>query len=406
MQPSFKVMMNVRRKVRRRTLLTVMVLCSFAAALAQSPLPVGQVVPSVSCSEVPGKSYALYLPSSYSRDQTWPILFIFDPAGRGITPVRLYQALAERHGFILAASNDSRNGPSAEQNVAAAAMWNDAQSRLSIDARRVYTMGFSGGARVAASLAIRCKSCRVAGVIAHGAGYPYEFQPSKQDAFAYYIAAGDTDFNQPELIAIGRKKEEIGSPYRTRVFHGAHQWAPGEVMADALQWIRLQAMQSGTEAHDPTFIRGALDDAKKELATAQQQADVLAEFRALGHLARDFDGLADVTEYAARLKQMEASRELKSALREELHAVDEQAGLVRDVSGELLSLTKLGGDDALQARSRILARMHDLRSRSESGDKRRMIYARAFNQAWAQGIEQGRNSTAQNSIRPRPTCFS
>jgi len=59
---------------------------------------------------------------------------------------------AERYGYIVLGSNNSRNGPWKPESEAADAMLQDAQKRFAVDLKRIYFAGFSGGARVARSL--------------------------------------------------------------------------------------------------------------------------------------------------------------------------------------------------------------------------------------------------------------
>ena len=68
------------------------------------------------------QSYALYLPSAYSGDRRWPIIYCFDPGARGPVPVRLFRA-AEKYGYILVCSNNSHNGPWEPINRAMQAVW-------------------------------------------------------------------------------------------------------------------------------------------------------------------------------------------------------------------------------------------------------------------------------------------
>jgi hypothetical protein len=73
-------------------------------------------VPGTLAAEVPsataGQSYALYLPSTYQPGRRWPVLFVFDPGARGANGVQHFQAAAEQFGYIVACSNNSRNGQS------------------------------------------------------------------------------------------------------------------------------------------------------------------------------------------------------------------------------------------------------------------------------------------------------
>ena len=84
---------------------------SFAAQAPQADatLPHGVVIPSVACAAKPEQTYALYLPSQYTPDRRWPVLFAFDPAARGRVAVEVLREAAEKYGYVVAASNNSRN---------------------------------------------------------------------------------------------------------------------------------------------------------------------------------------------------------------------------------------------------------------------------------------------------------
>ena len=114
------------------------------------------------------------------------------------------------------------------------AIWDDTHLRLALDPRRTYTTGFSGGARMAGMIALRCSQCRITGVIAHGAGYPLGEKPVQKNSPLYFLAVGDEDFNWSEVTQVGRDREQSGPPYRVEVFHGPHQWAPPSVFEDAV----------------------------------------------------------------------------------------------------------------------------------------------------------------------------
>src|ERR1700720_495446 len=108
-------------------------------ALFRAPgdsLPTGQIVDSVKCAADASQSYSLYLPSHYTADREWPVILGFDPGGRGRNAVERYKAAAEQYGYIIAGSNNSRNG-SPETGKAAASMANDVFSRFHINPKRI-----------------------------------------------------------------------------------------------------------------------------------------------------------------------------------------------------------------------------------------------------------------------------
>ena len=82
-----------------------------ACVLRGQDLPRGQVIERVVVRDNERQSYALYLPSAYSSEHAWPILYCLDPGARGRVPVERFAQAAERAGFLVAGSNNSRNGP-------------------------------------------------------------------------------------------------------------------------------------------------------------------------------------------------------------------------------------------------------------------------------------------------------
>jgi len=160
-----------------RLLAIFLIFCPLAAA-QQNPttLVPGQSDNHRTCAKNPDQTYALYLPSNYTPTRKWPIIYAFDPSARGDRPVDTLKAGAEKYGYIVAASNNSRNGPWPPEIEAAQAVSDDTHTILSIDDHRVYFTGFSGGARVAGRIAQLCKCA--AGVYLNGAGFPSGTSPS------------------------------------------------------------------------------------------------------------------------------------------------------------------------------------------------------------------------------------
>ena len=101
----------------------------------QPPLPPSGQIIDVTCDGDTAQSYALYLPSTYSAARTWPIIYFFDPGGVGSRPLELYKDLAEKYGFVMAGSNNSRNF-SSDQSHILNAIWVDTHRRFTLDVQR------------------------------------------------------------------------------------------------------------------------------------------------------------------------------------------------------------------------------------------------------------------------------
>src|SRR5262249_40110872 len=155
-------------------------------------------------------------PSNYSAAQRWPIVYVFDPAARGALAVERMKGAAERYGFIIVGSNNSRNGPWKPEIEAAQAISDDTHMRFSIDDARVYFAGFSGGARVASRIAMLCKCA--AGVMLNGAGFPLGEPPPRDPTFPVFAAVGDVDFNYPEVTRLDQTLNSLGYVHTLRYF--------------------------------------------------------------------------------------------------------------------------------------------------------------------------------------------
>jgi hypothetical protein len=368
----------------------------------------GIVTERLACVDDSTQSYALYLPSRYSPDRAWPVIYAFDPFGRGKAAVEVYRAAAEKYGYILAGSNNSRNGPASIQTAAAQAMWLDTHRRFSIDKDRVYTTGLSGGARAATAFALYCYTCAVAGVIAHGAGYPVSAakSPPANGHFVYYAVVGDQDLNYPEIMMLRRKKDEQAAPFKVKVYSGPHQWAPPEIAEDAVEWLEIKAMQSGTEKVNPAFVRQTFERTQAETTQAEQAGDTLREYYALRSLALDFKGLEDVTQFESKRVALKTSKAWKNAARAEDREIELQASLTKDAGGELAQLASAEADVQPGLIQHIASVMASLRRKAHSNDKDRMVASRAFTQLWIQGLESGQDQFREGRYTQAAAYYS
>jgi dienelactone hydrolase len=207
---------------------------------------VGEVVDRVPCLHDAAQTYALFLPSTYCDDRTWPILYAFDPQARGRVPVQLFRQAAEHLAFIVVASNNSRNGPMPPVVAAMDAVWRDTHARLAIDPERVYAAGMSGGTLPALLLGTAFGS----GVIAcAGAGDVCHIPPTDR-RFVWLGIAGDADFNFDRGKRLVEALVAQGVTARCATFAGGHGWPPEDVAARALEWLDLSAMRAGRRDRD------------------------------------------------------------------------------------------------------------------------------------------------------------
>ena len=312
---------------------------------------------------------------------------------------------AERYGYIVLGSNNSRNGAWKIESEAADAMLQDAQQRFNVDLKRIYFAGFSGGARAASQLAQLCKCA--AGVLLSGAGFSQHSSPQKETTFPVFSAAGLVDFNYPELIALQDKLEQAGYPRWLRVFDGQHEWAPAAVMNEAFAWFRVQAMLGKREPRDERFIG---DELASAVATAEKQSangDLLAAWRQYKQIAVTYHELADAAALRTKAEELEKSKLVQAALKSERNMFGEQERLSDQILGALQSQENLEGPRSA-AQSNVTQDIRDLRQRSESEKKseRAVTLKRALAGIFIGAIESGSGALEKKEYRTAERYFS
>jgi dienelactone hydrolase len=366
-------------------------LMSQASPLAPSPaqqLEPGKILPTVQCVAHPEQSYALYLPSKYSRDRRWAIVISSDPAARGTVPLELQKNAAEQLGYVLAASNNSRNGPWKPRLEATDELLNDVRARLSIDTRRVYFAGFSGGARVSSQIALLCKCA--AGVLLSGAGFSRGQSPRADTSFPVFSAIGTLDFNYSEMIPLQDSLRKAGYPYWLRIFEGTHQWPPSEVMEEALAWFRIQAMKTLREPRDQSFIEFQFSKALARASAFVQSGDLLDAWREYLQIAATYDTLVDVSSIHEKAETIGKEKAVRDAAKRERNQFEEQVRLSDDITTHLASLpehdeNQLESDRELQEQISRLRRNAD----QEKHPEKAVVYKRALAGVFVGAMESG-----------------
>ncbi|MGA9752608.1 MAG: hypothetical protein WBS54_12550 [Acidobacteriota bacterium] len=213
----------------------------------------GTVIPRVECRTEKGFSFALYLPSTYAPGRPWPVIFCFSPSGRGVDPVLLLQASAERYGYIVVGSNDSKNGPWGPVAKAQTALWKEVNERFPVDPARSYAVGFSGGARAAMSMALKHRG-EFAGVISCGAFTAEDRAVPKSCGLSLYMLVGNEDFDYFEFTYYDRWLTKRNDPHWLEVFDGPHQWPAAPLLTQAVEFMQAEAMRRGLVPRDPAFL--------------------------------------------------------------------------------------------------------------------------------------------------------
>lgn len=374
--------------------LLLLTLLGVAASAQNTPNPPGQPdlqrgqITTVHSSVKPEQNYALYIPSKYTPDRPWPIIYAFDPGAKGTRPIERMKEAAEAYGYLVAGSNNSRNGPVSLERDAAQEMLNDTHRRLSVDDRRVYFAGFSGGARLSAQVALACNCTRA--VFLSGAGFSPGMPPVRNMAFGVFATVGMTDFNYGELVELDALLETLGVRHFLQRFDGTHEWAPANVWQEALAWSAVLEMKDKLREQDKTLVSAELARATDRLQKREQAGESYFALGETRSVLAEFDGLADTSVLKARLTVLENNPATRAGAKQEKADIEKQRALETDVVRIIQSLHDAGGEKMSQqmdASNRIRELRGELRTGRNPGA--RLVLQRALGSIFVAAMEIG-----------------
>ncbi len=304
--------------MKKRLFFLCLLLCThvyLTGGLGQE-LEKGKVLSKVLCQDNPQNSYALFLPSAYTPEAEWPILFALDPGARGHIPVELFRSAAEKYNYILVGSNDARNGPWEPVIQSLIILWNETNKRFSIDKKRIYVTGFSGGSR-AASIFARIIMFPVAGIIGCGAGLAKSLIKPEQISPAYYLGVvGIADFNYREMMLLRDQFEQQNVSHRLLVHSGGHDWPPEEICERAIEWMEIIGIRNNIRAKDKDLIERIFEKEQGIALSLESTGNWLQALQIYTILTDTFSAWQDTSPIRAKIQTIQKS-ELYLSQREE-----------------------------------------------------------------------------------------
>ena len=362
-----------------RTLTLLLALLHFATgAAAAAELARGTVIEKVVCESQPDQAYALYLPSTYTPERQWPVLYAFDARGQGKVVAELFQRAAETYGWIVVSSwstaSDVGGDRPMEGNFAAMrALWADTHARFAIDDRRVYAAGYSGTVRFACILALTAPGS-IAGVIGASAGFPIGSPPKQDNPFVFYGTYGDRDFNYYEMRDLDQALAALAVPHRIEGFTGSHEWPPVDLATRAVGWMELQAMKKGLREKSPARIEAEWA-ADRERARAQATAHPADSLHTWSAMAADYAGLRDVSEAEREAAALAASPACQQELREREARDRRDKEILANAPG-ILARANPGNEPVTVAQIAAALKIPELKKRAESADVEESLSAK------------------------------
>lgn len=186
--------------------------------------------------------YELYVPASVDPRKPAPLV-LFISAGNNAAGLANWRPLCDRAGLIFASPHGAGNNTTGPVRTRAVLdVLDDVRRRFTVDADRTYLGGFSGGARVACTIAFALPEY-FGGVVpvcgAEGLRDESWLRQRVVDRLSVALVTGENDFNRGELERF-RGPVLAGVGVRTKVWTVAgmgHAVPQADQLAEAFAWL-------------------------------------------------------------------------------------------------------------------------------------------------------------------------
>jgi pimeloyl-ACP methyl ester carboxylesterase len=273
------------------------------------------------CASDPSVHYSLYLPVNYTGSDLHPLLLLFDPHGDDRGPLQRYKALADRYGFILMSAVENRNGNDARITAGILhALDRECNSIARADTNNLNCGGFSGGARIAAMLALG--SGRYKGLILSGAGFP----SGNWKGIPPHIVigyAGQRDMNLGELRQL---KPEAGLEGRFQFItsDGAHAWPDSISMEKAFIALLCSSSRDHYGKAPDSLLKFAVSRYRDWISLGSDKGQPLLQSYNYLNFLRCFDGLTEISKEEIAYYNLLSSATYQSAVKKEEQLMKEE----------------------------------------------------------------------------------
>jgi len=237
-------------------------------------------------------SFSYFLPKEYNGKDDFPVIFFFDPHGNGNLPLNNYSTLANKHKYIFIGINGIRNGQPVNYtyNIFTTVL-SEVKNRFAIDKNRIFTAGFSGGAKLAMIFAQKVPD--VIGVIACGASLTMS-DNTKPDY--YYVGiVGDKDFNYLEVQQTLVIYEKLNFDFTSIIFNGEHQWPLINSFDMALNGFDIYSIKTKKISKNKELINNIWETMNDSISTFNKREDMIQENIYINQTLRWFSGLKNTS---------------------------------------------------------------------------------------------------------------
>jgi predicted esterase len=279
--------------------------------------------------------YQLYVPRDYDSKKTWPLVVFISPGDDPLGWRQWQKTCESAHALFCAPFGAGNSCPVGARTRIVLDMLDDVRRQYRIDPDRTYLTGFSGGGRMACTIAFALPEY-FGGVAPICGTNPLPrldaVRHRVHDRLSVAFLTGENDFNRKENeVYMAPMFKELG--IRTKLWvvpKMGHGVPAGDVLSEAYAWMAddLKQRQTDAKAH-PGLTASADDSPTPEKVATRQVEEAEAELKKADRAWRGVALLRGVVERWPNTDAGDKARQLlKDVVKDEARAqaIVEQGG--------------------------------------------------------------------------------
>lgn len=261
------------------------------------------------------ETFAVYMPSNYSTDKKWPLIFVFDPEGRGASAANLFRYAAEDQGYLIASANFSlKSEPVDSLGAKALNMMQTLFNSFPIDQNQVYAAGLSEGGQIAGALPIFYKS--MAGVMSIGNTWLNEKEVRSGNRYMFIGVAGKKDYMIYVLEDYLKFYDKNNFPTEAVYFEGDEdQWPSADVITNAVTGFSLNAIKNGNRPNEKAFVQRLFDIEMGYAETLRRKREFYSAYQKLEQMEEKYEDLGFEDQIDAKMDEIKEDQAFRDQRR-------------------------------------------------------------------------------------------
>ena len=274
-------------------------------------------------------------------------------------------------------------------------------SEFNVNPLRIYVAGFSGGARLASTIAV--VTGQMQGVIACGAGFSgNQMLYQNNSEFSYAAIVGDQYMNYIEMYKNKEYLKSLNISNELFVYEMNHKWpSPDQILA-AFDWLELEAYRKGLIDLDPEKIQEYYANYYEKSRQLEERDQLLLAREGYERTVKNFNRYFEVDSIIKIIDELKSNPKLKKEVKEYKKSMDAEVRLSQMFSERFTEDLERQAADSDWWKAKIEGLKKEL---VNAGDSRTKMLNRMLYKIYATAIEKVSVGDGVKHINQSILCY-